>query len=435
MRFIALLFLLAICQCKSEKCISFPNGVKCSQVSNDDLFEYSQKHVSIDNGDLEIDEKFLGRFPNASFFNFEETIVSFHDSTNKNHPLKSLWIVDCDVTHFKRSLEHFHELEEVKVSYSNTDYHIFDKEFFENNNHLKVLKLIHSNLQSIESNAFDNLLDLSYVEITETALSVLPENVFKFNDKLEYLVLSKNTFKSFPEILYPKQLLVLKLDHNLITQIPKTDSLILGNLTDLVLNGNQIESIDEDAFDNLTSIKYLSLAHNYLVNVSARHFQNLENIETLDLSYNLLDPKNLVDIGVSVMSHGNSDGDSEDEASSGEELALKDDEELNTMYWAAVYPDNYNDEDVIYVYPDYDTPTVIEESRPQPQEEPVTHSPRKFESDDEELGESGSGRDDDEDGHQSSVTQYPEAEFSGCEGFIGLKISFLIGLIVFARVF
>lgn len=405
MRFIALAVLLGISHppSASSDCISYTNGFKCSGIDNNGVVGSNQSIIQIFSVELDVNKDFLEHFPNATFLHFDDSVLGFPVSEHHTtHHIKSLWIMNSIITNFRGILNNFDELEEVKVSHTSIDYNILDKYFFSSNKRIKVLKLIDLELRSIESNAFDNLLELNYIEITKTQLQTLPENLFEFNSKLVFLILSGNSFATVPQVSYPESLQVLKLDENQITGITREHLKTLKNLTDLVLNKNLIEHIEEDCFNDLRRIKYVTLANNDLSQISERHFQSMDNLEVLDLSFNDVDIDRLVEAGIPVigtvpLSLENPDYDKDEDTFTFDNPSNSEEEELKNLYMKAVYGSGHDaDENVMYVYTDYDDldaefegssagVTSTTTSRPTK----VPHS--KYESDDEDLGGSASG--------------------------------------------
>ncbi|KAL5273987.1 hypothetical protein ACFFRR_000630 [Megaselia abdita] len=418
MRYIALAFLLAISHPPaSSDCINYTGGFKCSEVDNDTIVGSDQSFITIFDGDLDVDELLLKLFSNATFLHFENSILRFPALESVGNftaqKIKSLSIVNSTVTNSQVMLHNFNGLEEVKVSHAFIDYQVFNKDFFKNNTQIKVLKLTVLELRRIESNTFDNLPELNYVEIVETFLQTLPENIFKFNNKLAFLILSTNLLKRIPEILYPQSLEILKLDQNQITEVSKMDLKDFKNLTELALNRNFIKHVDEDAFDNCAKIQYISLANNYLQNISERHFQNLDSLEILDLSFNYLNVDRLVEAGIPVVFTAPLYSSVFDTP-----ILKKVDHDLDSNYFDEydLYldePYNYNAGND-YVY----TEAYLEKT--------TTSTPKKckhknFESDDEDVGGSGSGSEGNENGSGDCFIQI----IAGSERR-GLEISLLV---------
>lgn len=370
----------------AEYCTNYPNGLHCSKVSNKNIEISNKTYVSIDDADLQIDKNFMDKFPKATFLNLEESILYIADpGTKEIHPLKSLWIISCDVDNFTYALRRFRDLEELKISQTLIDYDFIDKDLLKNNRNLKVLKLNRIRIHSIEANAFDNLSNLNYIEITGTDLHEIPVDLFKFNSHLEYLILSQNKFSTIPNIDYPQSLRTWNLYNNIIGNVSAKDFEKLVNIEDLLLNLNRIEYIEENAFHELKNIKYLQLASNKLTNFSKTLFEDLNTLDFLDVSYNTISedaldvlsdsfvimyPQRVADLGDSYdydvdnadyfISMEQEDDDEVPGSNSTEDKELKD------MYYSEIYGSG-------------------------DKKDQRTTKPTTFESDDEDLVESGSG--------------------------------------------
>lgn len=384
MKYIAILvaqvFILKLAEC----CSNYPNGLHCSYVSNEYITVSDKNYISIDNGEIQMDSDFVEKFPAATFLNLEDSSIYVHNAdVKKGHSLKSLWIIQSEVDNFIGVLKWFRDLEELKISYTIIDYEVVDKELLKNSKNLKVLKLNHVKINTIAENAFDNLSNLNYIEITGTDLHELPGNLLQFNMNVEYLILSKSKFTTIPDMKYPQSLRTLSLYHNLITNISKNDLRNLVNLEDLLLNSNMIEEIDENAFEDLRNIKYLQLASNQLKSFSRKLFDGLESLDFLDLSYNYINendldalsdsfaiiyPQKVSNVDYSLDSD-EYQGNFQSSENEGSVKNSTEDEELKDMYYAEVF--GSGEEDI-----DDDT----------------SFKPNKnFESDDEDDNDNGSG--------------------------------------------
>lgn len=106
------------------------------------------------------------------------------------------------------------------------------------------------------------------LEIKETNLSRIPQNVIGQFPSLVRLDLSQNAFKE-------------------LTFVDIKDT-TLANLSVLDVTNNKITNLTEDVFTNLTNLKYLSLNWNQIQTLPYNVFAGLSKLERLDLSNNHL---------------------------------------------------------------------------------------------------------------------------------------------------
>lgn len=80
------------------------------------------------------------------------------------------------------------------------------------------------------------------------------------------------------------QLVFLNLTNNWLTSVANLSTLY--KLKEIDLSFNLLESLDEAAFENMTSLRLLSLDHNRLKNIDLEFVRHTPSLEFLDISYN-----------------------------------------------------------------------------------------------------------------------------------------------------
>ena len=122
----------------------------------------------------------------------------------------------------------------------------------------------HNSLTELKGDDFDNLTNLTWLDLASNKLSSLPEGVFDNLTSLVYLYLDYNNLTSLPEGVFDKltDLRVLYLDSNDLGSLP---SIVFDNLTNLrwlYLDDNKLKILPEGVFDNLTKLISLDLLNN-----------------------------------------------------------------------------------------------------------------------------------------------------------------------------
>ena len=120
------------------------------------------------------------------------------------------------------------------------------------------------------------------------------EKVKEENDKNLYLKLTASGVKDINNngVLEPEELMKAEGTLNLTNEIyPATPDISMlkdlgPGVNTLYLNGNQIESIPEGLFDNMTNLTVLYIAGNKITNLPENVFRNNKNLVELDLASN-----------------------------------------------------------------------------------------------------------------------------------------------------
>lgn len=162
----------------------------------------------------------------------------------------------------------------------------------------QIALLYLSNMASnsgLGENSFMNLLELTFLEISNNSIASLPENLFINQTELKYLNLTENGLKSLPNGIFKhtKKLCWLDLSHNQLKTIQPGTFDVLIDLNGLNLSYNQLNFDDfndlESPFKNLAALKSLNLAGNGLISLPNQTFNNMQQLEWLDLSGNRLE--------------------------------------------------------------------------------------------------------------------------------------------------
>ena len=133
-----------------------------------------------------------------------------------------------------------------------------------------------------------NKLSLKILSVSHCYIRSILPGAFEGSYNLEKIDLSFNSITHVPNKTFNelKSLRNLSLSHNLLTQIPKEIS--LPSLKELYLSYNKIETISVNSLANFTGLETLSLRGNNIAFLPDKVFSNLKNLKKLDLAENLL---------------------------------------------------------------------------------------------------------------------------------------------------
>ena len=185
---------------------------------------------------------------------------------------------------------------------------------FEGLSNLDDLQLIDSGLETLPEDVFDGLTSLTHLFIIENddleelpedifdgltrlrnlhvsgneALGELPEDIFDGLTSLGFLHLAENSLTELPEDIFDglTGLQLLHLQNNQLTELPSGIFDGLGSLKYILLNGNSLRALPADVFEGLSSLTQLPLEGNNLESLPDGLFEGLVSLEQVLLSSN-----------------------------------------------------------------------------------------------------------------------------------------------------
>ena len=158
---------------------------------------------------------------------------------------------------------------------------------------LSILSLQYNQLISLDEDIFNGLAYLTSLRLYGNYLTTLPSTLFRGLGQLEKLYLLRNQLATLDESVF-NGLISLKwlyLGENKFTTLPNClfkGLPLLQKLDVLSLNRNQLATLNESIFDELTSLSYLELHNNILISLPIHVFRGLINLEKLYLRENQL---------------------------------------------------------------------------------------------------------------------------------------------------
>lgn len=198
-----------------------------------------------------------------------------------------------------------------------------------NFNNLKFLNLSHLGLWDIGDDSFQNMLNLTTLDISNNLLKTIKENWFKSNTKLENVYLQKNFIKkidcaafslikrginmhiSFDDVI---EINTSCLENSIKIDLNNENKIIFhGNglklnctkvdfkqLKSIKLSGNQLENTNEIIEALGTSVEKMDVSRNFIGALKVETFEKFDNLQYLNLS-----STNLSNFGFPTFYHQN----------------------------------------------------------------------------------------------------------------------------------
>ncbi|XP_072742920.1 uncharacterized protein [Anoplolepis gracilipes] len=151
---------------------------------------------------------------------------------------------------------------------------------------LHYLSISNNEIDSIESNAFEDTKKLVYLNLSRNQINYLPSEIFDKLLFLRSLDLSFNKFEGVPQISKETIISNLFLNDNNITNIIANAFVQMPKLTKLSLGGNGIDEIHVKAFAHLSFLEILDLSRNNLSFLPETLSESLTSLKYLNLNYN-----------------------------------------------------------------------------------------------------------------------------------------------------
>ena len=124
--------------------------------------------------------------------------------------------------------------------------------------------------------------------LSHNRINALPTRVFSNLSKLQTLLLDDNQIQTIERSAFEglESLTSVYLSYNIIDTIPESLFSNLSKLQRLFLDNNQIQIVERLAFEGLESLTYIDLYYNRIHKIRAQAFSKLPKIQTLNMSHN-----------------------------------------------------------------------------------------------------------------------------------------------------
>ncbi|EFA02096.1 slit homolog 1 protein [Tribolium castaneum] len=132
---------------------------------------------------------------------------------------------------------------------------------FDKSDQVKEIYLNSTSLSIIDDHAFDELENLQELYLSDNLLHYFPEEIIRSNENMVLLDLSSNYFAEMPKI-QSKSLEVLAIANSRIERIGDDALDALPNLRILLLQQNNLKSVNPVIFSGMNNLFFVGLAHN-----------------------------------------------------------------------------------------------------------------------------------------------------------------------------
>lgn len=166
---------------------------------------------------------------------------------------------------------------------------VFTSSTFNSDNVLLSINISNSELQSIQTWAFQHLGNVQNIYFQNNEISTVESGAFAGLRQVYEINLANNLIvKLIPGFVKDLEVTYFSVADNLIEEIPDRvfeDVLIITNL---ILSGNKIKKLNYDSFYGLESTEYLELDNNELCYLPIGTFRNMKDLSFLNLANNKL---------------------------------------------------------------------------------------------------------------------------------------------------
>ena len=157
---------------------------------------------------------------------------------------------------------------------------------------LTYLDMSNNAITKLEEDTFKGCPELKYLNLTFNVLSEITSDTFSMDlSKTQHLNLSHNRISYVGEtsFMFMHALTTLDLRSNNLVSLLDEALFGISSLEILHLENNQITKIDQDSFGTLGSLEYLSLRSNMINKIEEDSFAGLDKLQRLDLGDNQLE--------------------------------------------------------------------------------------------------------------------------------------------------
>ncbi|KAK3927664.1 Carboxypeptidase N subunit 2 [Frankliniella fusca] len=179
------------------------------------------------------------------------------------------------------ALQHLTSLKSLNLSYNALT--VLPHGLFMNNHYVTELYLAGNYLSSIPFHALAPLKDLYHLDLSSNRINEIQGDVFVLNRRINSIGLHNNLISRLSNLsfIHLYDLKSLNLVNNSLTELPRNLFKDLTKLQYLNMASNSLYNLQSDAFKGLTQLRWLNMSDNPLRHLEANLFQYTPLIETL----------------------------------------------------------------------------------------------------------------------------------------------------------
>ncbi|XP_071051119.1 leucine-rich repeat-containing G-protein coupled receptor 6-like [Onthophagus taurus] len=172
------------------------------------------------------------------------------------------------------------------MKFADNNINVLENQIFKGLHSLEILELINCKIKVIDDEAFDGLSNLQSLDLTNNNIKTISKKLFEFTPNLNSLALYKNEINNLDVdcFMYLRKLTTLGLSDNNLQTINAETFNAIPELTYLYVSFNQIDRILGDF--KCPKLKFINFNHNNLKDVSRNLFKGSNNLKEIDLGFN-----------------------------------------------------------------------------------------------------------------------------------------------------
>ncbi|CAG9858326.1 unnamed protein product [Phyllotreta striolata] len=208
---------------------------------------------------------------------------------NQFKGLRDVEVLDLSFNQIPK-IDGSHLMDLTKLSWLNVSNNRFTeitRGAFARNTVLKVLNMSGNKIRKLDQNTFRGMRFLRRLYLADNQIGDIGRGTFSSMKRIGTIDLARNTLKKIDYQMFVDLnfIEILDLSENQIREIQKLSFKALF-LTDINLSRNQINKIEDGAFENCANITVLNLSYNQLESISKKAFDETTYATELQLSYN-----------------------------------------------------------------------------------------------------------------------------------------------------
>lgn len=232
-------------------------------------------------------EKFMSKFKSARFVKFEDCNMDLSTEVTyvSNHPLTSIVFKDCVIGAItKNAFWTYKELSSVSFIQVSFPQPIIAEGLFYQNDKLTQFTLMYSDIEGLNKDIFSGAKNLDSVTLNGNDFANgLDSQLFEKNIVLKTLLAADSGLSLIQGGLFPATIENIDFSFNELQSVSDDEFKGLLSLKTLDIGNNKIQSLSESAFQDLQNLESLHMEYNQIEAFSKKTFENLENLKYLNV--------------------------------------------------------------------------------------------------------------------------------------------------------